>query len=114
MRPHEHYLRSEQLLENSLNLSPSTEELYLRRAQVHATLAQVVEQPKPLVIEMPPGVLNQSETVDYRYLLVKYINHVGECEGTNFLSDHNREYTPPEYKFTDTEWATLRYLQENY
>lgn len=42
--------------------------------------------------------------MDYRELLKKYIDHVGESEGVTFLShdDLNR--------FTSEEWAELRLL----
>lgn len=38
----------------------------------------------------------------WRALLVKYIDHVGACEGTSFLSDTYRDL------FTDEEWEALK------
>lgn len=36
--------------------------------------------------------------IDYRNLLKKYINHVGECEGTVFLSStYEDSFTKEEY-----------------
>lgn len=47
MRPHEHYLEAERLLEESkefdIGALVSVAQVKLLRAQVHATLAQVVE-----------------------------------------------------------------------
>lgn len=40
----------------------------------------------------------------HRDLLKKYIQHVGECEGVDFLADHYR----PMDLFTDEEWAALK------
>lgn len=47
--------------------------------------------------------------MDYRELLKKYIDHVGEEEGTNFLS--HRGSWPDSVKFTDEEWAELQVLK---
>lgn len=44
-----------------------------------------------------------ASTVDYRALLVRYIGHVGDEEGTVFLNDDKR----PPGRFTDAEWAEL-------
>ena len=41
--------------------------------------------------------------MDYRELLKKYINHVGECEGITFL----RYGEKPDF-ITDEEWAELQ------
>lgn len=43
--------------------------------------------------------------IDYRALLVKYIDHVGRCEGTVFISDLWREHS--DVLFTDEEWTAL-------
>jgi len=43
--------------------------------------------------------------MDYRTLLKKYIRHVGDCEGTSFLSGWYRDGA-----FTDKEWAELTLL----
>jgi len=43
--------------------------------------------------------------MDYRTLLKKYIRHVGDCEGTSFLSGWYRDGA-----FTDEEWAELTLL----
>lgn len=39
-------------------------------------------------------------------LLGKYIDHVGNCEGVTFLSDHDRYPN----QFTDEEWALLQLI----
>ncbi|GAB2732410.1 hypothetical protein [Nocardioides pakistanensis] len=44
-------------------------------------------------------------TVDYKALLAKYIEHVGDMEGVDFRSDHNRRDSA--VVFTDEEWAAL-------
>jgi hypothetical protein len=44
-------------------------------------------------------------------LLKKYIQHVGMCEGVDFLED-DYERTRGEVEFTDEEWATLRALAD--
>jgi len=43
--------------------------------------------------------------MDYRALLVKYINHVGYEEGSTFLVHQGHEI-----EFTDEEWAELQVL----
>ena len=40
--------------------------------------------------------------IDYRELLKKYIEHVGDCEGSVFLSEMWRRKD-----FTDDEWSEL-------
>lgn len=42
--------------------------------------------------------------MDYRDLLLKYINHVGEEEGTTFLSWDRHDH------FTEEEWDELQRL----
>jgi hypothetical protein len=44
--------------------------------------------------------------MDYRDLLLRYINHVGRCEGVVFLWDGNRH----EGDFSDEEWTELEKL----
>lgn len=51
-------------------------------------------------------------TVNYKQLLLKYINHVGIEEGTTFLGDHNRSSWPDSPQFTDEEWAALEELNK--
>lgn len=41
--------------------------------------------------------------MDYRELLIRYMGHVIECEGFDYLSDNRR--TPG--GFADEEWAEL-------
>jgi hypothetical protein len=43
--------------------------------------------------------------MDYRELLKKYINHVGEEEGTTFLSWDGDD------RFTEAEWDELQALE---
>ena len=47
--------------------------------------------------------------LDYRDLLMRYINHVGETEGTEFLQDHHLDYNS---LFSDVEKAELRRLRD--
>lgn len=97
MRPHEHYIEAETLLERAKahRPSPSSPKQYVQNtldaAKVHAALARV---PTP-----PPEL-------DYKALLQKYIEHVGGCEGTDFLGEHHRHRG--DVKFTDKEWQALR------
>lgn len=49
--------------------------------------------------------------MDHRQLLKKYIYHVGECEGTTFLSDLHRPLSKYREAFTDEEWAELQKLE---
>jgi hypothetical protein len=49
--------------------------------------------------------------MDYRELLKKYINHVGDCEGTTFLGDHDRG-DARDFEFTDEEWTELQKLDK--
>lgn len=47
--------------------------------------------------------------MDYKRLLHRYITHVGECEGTDFLCrDRYRE--KGRQGFTDEEWGELQAL----
>ena len=46
--------------------------------------------------------------MDYRELLKKYIRHVGEMEGIDFLGERWR----PSDHITDEEWKTLNELSE--
>jgi len=48
----------------------------------------------------------------YRVLLRKYIDHVGECEGTTFITDRSRQRSHQfaQIEFTDEEWAELERL----
>ncbi len=49
--------------------------------------------------------------IDYKDLLIKYINHVGMNEGVSFL-DH-RYYFGQSY-FSDDEWEELQILDKIY
>lgn len=53
-----------------------------------------------------------SDSMNYKKLLLKYINHVGICEGTTFLGDHNRNEWDDTVEFTDEEWEALKELDE--
>jgi hypothetical protein len=45
---------------------------------------------------------------NYEHLLWKYINHVGDCEGVDFLS-----FRPDnDLRFTPEEWAILREIAD--
>ena len=46
--------------------------------------------------------------IDWRDLLLKYMEHVGLNEGIDYTEDHFRE----EGYFTDEEWSTLQNLTE--
>lgn len=46
--------------------------------------------------------------VDYEDLLIKYITHVGETEGVNFLNDKLK----PAY-ITDAEWQQLKEVADD-
>lgn len=48
-----------------------------------------------------------SAPVDYRTLLKKYIRHVGECEGANFIET----WYASDVKFTDPEKLALQELE---
>ena len=47
--------------------------------------------------------------IDYRDLLIKYINHVGEQEGISFLSQRYHFGTT---FFSKEEWAEMQILDE--
>lgn len=44
--------------------------------------------------------------MDYRELLKKYINHVGKCEGVDFIDSYWSEWS----EFTKEEWEELHKL----
>lgn len=39
---------------------------------------------------------------DWKLILMKYINHVGNCEGTSFINGSKPD------SFTDEEWSSLK------
>jgi len=45
--------------------------------------------------------------IDWKLILMKYINHVGECEGTDFIN-HGAKHL-----FTDEEWSALNQASED-
>lgn len=47
--------------------------------------------------------------IDYKKLFIKYIYHVEECEGINFI-EHGAVYPAP---FTEEEWKILNDLSED-
>lgn len=49
---------------------------------------------------------------DHRKLLAKYIQHVGACEGADYLRDSDRSLGVGMHgpSFTDSEWAELQRL----
>jgi len=49
-------------------------------------------------------------TVDPRALLAKYIDHVGRCEGVDFLTDRN--HGASSVTWTDQEWELLQELRD--
>lgn len=65
---------------------------------------------KNRVIRVSAGHVRPADTdpgalMDFRSLLVKYIAHVGDTEGTDFLGARRRTSS-----FTDEEWAALKTL----
>jgi hypothetical protein len=44
--------------------------------------------------------------IDWKKLLIKYMNFVGECEGVNFLREGGKHFTPEE--MTALNWADGR------
>lgn len=49
--------------------------------------------------------------IDHRSLLVRYIRHVTECEGTNYICRIGERV--PDVKFTDEEVAELKALEKD-
>lgn len=47
--------------------------------------------------------------MNYRILLIKYIRHVVEHEGTDFLDDWNRGHPS---MFSDAEWVELTKIRD--
>lgn len=54
--------------------------------------------------------MTADQEVDYRALLLKYIEHVGDCEGTTFLSHFSRDDS--EVIFSNEEWLELERLDD--
>jgi hypothetical protein len=50
-----------------------------------------------------------TDMIDYRGLLIKYIDHVRTCEGTSFLHEH---FFGHKHDFSDEEWAELQKLDK--
>ena len=46
--------------------------------------------------------------IDYKVLLKKYIDHVGDCEGSNFIYHINSSMS--DVKFSELEIKTLKEL----
>lgn len=60
----------------------------------------------------PPGqVLRTLAGVDYRELLAKYMRHVGECEGTDFVHSLNDTFASDQV-FTPDEVAELNRISD--
>ena len=49
---------------------------------------------------------------DYRALLKKYMQHVGDCEGVLFLRNRPNKNWPGGDRFTDAEWEELNRIAE--
>lgn len=58
---------------------------------------------------MPTDSPDDRPPVDYRALLAKYIEHVSDLEGVDFLRKMDRTGFSAD-RFTDDEWAELRRL----
>lgn len=79
--------------------------------QNYATLTPTFDpvEPRTLSKVAPPYKVVYIVTmeIDYRELLKKYINHVGEEEGTTFLA-----WADESGRFTDEELTELRVLDD--
>lgn len=54
------------------------------------------------------------ETLKYWInLLRKYIDHVGHCEGVDFLGSGYQNVPNSPIQFTDKEWADLRAVRDD-
>jgi hypothetical protein len=52
--------------------------------------------------------MKNQKSINYKYLLKKYIEHVGKCTYSNFyLSIYNKEFG----HFSDNEWEELEKLK---
>jgi hypothetical protein len=51
--------------------------------------------------------------MDYRELLKKYMEHVGDCEGTTFV-DWLNEHSRSDVEFTGEEVAELESIREEH
>jgi hypothetical protein len=52
--------------------------------------------------------MKNQKSINYKYLLKKYIEHVGKCTHSNFhLSIYNKEFGG----FSDCEWEKLEKLK---
>lgn len=51
-------------------------------------------------------IVPDDEQVRYLDLLRRYIEHIGDCEGIDYLSTEKRALNP--HLFTDAEWTELR------
>lgn len=58
----------------------------------------------PLPVQRLMVLGEPASVIDYRALLIKYIDHVSREEGSTFLVEWKR----PEGRFTDAEWAELK------
>lgn len=56
-----------------------------------------------------------SEPIDYEELLKKYMDHVGQCEGTTFIEGYRNGsgYGESDIVFTDEEWEELERLDRD-
>lgn len=65
-----------------------------------------IAEPRPVVRLMV--LENPAAIIDYRDLLIKYIEHVAAEEGTTYLVEWKR----PDRRFSDEEWAELGRLAD--
>lgn len=56
--------------------------------------------------------VGKEDGIVYKELLVKYMTHLGEVEGSLFLSDSDRAYSDRwGVTFTDEQWSILKKIE---
>ena len=79
----------------------------LKDRGVHQIVSLYAEQPAPVAMTQPIAGL-----VDLRLLLNKYIEHVGQCEGTDFIKNIGDNHGGSDVTFSAEELSELVSLRE--
>lgn len=74
---------------------------------------QVAEAVTPAIAQKIVTCWNECNTdvSDYKSLLLKYIEYIGDCEGVDYITDLDNRHMS-DVKFTDDEWGVLEKLSD--